>query len=71
MMIQLNPMLPVWIEANDKAWPGGNGYAIALMDYSQEHHTLWLVATDAAGELWWVPQSHVRMQYNPSMGRVK
>jgi hypothetical protein len=71
MILQLNPMLPVWIEANDKAWAAGSGYAIALMDYSQEHNTLWLVAMDDNGQMWWVPQSHVRLQFNPSIGRIK
>jgi hypothetical protein len=71
MILQLNPTIPVWVEARDGAWPGGNGYAIALMDYSQEHNTLWLVAMDDNGQMWWVPQSHIRMQFNPSMGRIK
>ena len=62
MIVQLNPMIPVHT-------PKGEGYAIALIDYSQEHSTLWKVALDADGGIWDFPQSEVRLCWNFSMER--
>ena len=63
MMLQLNPMLPVWNE--DK----GTGYAFAMIDYSQEHDILYCVAFDS-GEIWTFPNHKLRVQSNISMGRI-
>lgn len=69
MILQLNPTIPVRVEGLTGSWPTGRGYAFALLDYSQEHNTLWLVAYDSDGQVWWVPQKYVRVQYNMSMER--
>lgn len=68
-MIQLNPPIPVTVVAGS-GWPTGSGMAIGWIDYSQEHNTLWICAMDDGGEVWTVPQSHVRLQFNVSMGRT-
>lgn len=63
MLIQLNPTIPM-------STPKGNGYAIAMIDYSQEHNISWVVAIDSTGEIWTYPNPLVRMQKNITMGRV-
>lgn len=71
-ILQLNPSIPVEIIGKpygEKAWPHGKGLCVALIDYSEEHFTLWKVAMDESGEIYDVPQSHVRLQTNISMGR--
>lgn len=70
MMLQLDPPIPVFIVAGN-GWPEGSGYAMGWIDYSQEHFTLWKVAMDAGGAVFDVPQSHIRLQFNVSMGRVR
>lgn len=62
MFTQLNPTIPV--EVIDK----GKGYAIAVIDYGQEHHLLWIVAMDDTGEVWAAPNPKVRVRPNWSMG---
>ena len=62
-MLQLNPTIPVWVD-------GKEGHAIGWMDYSQEHHLLWIVAFDDTGEVWAIPNPRVRLQKNYSMGRM-
>jgi len=47
----------------------GAGYAIAVIDYGQEHHLLWVVAINDTREIWCVPNTEARMQVNWSMGR--
>jgi hypothetical protein len=49
--------------------PKGNGRAIALLDYSEEHHLIWIIAIDSTGEIWSYPNPEVRMQKNITMGR--
>lgn len=61
MILQLDPTIPVFT-------PKGEGYAVALIDYSQEHTTLWKVILDT-GEVWDFPQSEVRGCWNYSMER--
>jgi hypothetical protein len=63
-MLQLDPAIPVWIEGK------GDGYAIGWIDYSQEHHVLWMVAMNDTGEVWTVANPLVRLQKNMSMGRI-
>ena len=62
---QLDPPLPVHVL--DK----GAGYAIAVIDYGQEHNLIWVTAINDTGEIWCAPNPRVRMQANWTMGRVK
>lgn len=62
MITQLNPMIPMLT-------PKGEGYALMVIDYSQEHHLLWVVALDDTGEIWAFPNTEVRLSKNPSMER--
>jgi len=64
MMLQLNPTIPVWVENK------GKGHAIGWMDYSQEHHLMWIIAFDSTGEIWTFPNPQVRLQANISMERL-
>jgi hypothetical protein len=59
---QLNPPIPM-------CCPQGNGYAIAVIDYSQEHDLLWVIAINDTGEIWTNPNSVVRMLKNISIER--
>jgi len=63
MIKQLNPTIPM-------SCPKGNGYAIAVIDYSQEHNLHWVIAIDTTGEIWTYANPEVRMQKNISLGRV-
>ena len=49
----------------------GDGYAIGVIDYGQEHNLIWVTAIDATGEIWCAPNPKVRMQPNWTMGRQK
>lgn len=62
---QLSPPLPFHVVDR------GSGYAIAVIDYGQEHDLLWVVAMDDGGEIWCVPNPQVRLQANWTMGREK
>ena len=62
MMMQLNPAIPL-------TTPKGKGYAIVLLDYSQDHDLCWVVAQDN-GEIWTWRNPEVRLQGNITMGRV-
>jgi hypothetical protein len=64
MILQLNPMLPVFVPHMNQS-----GCAFALIDYSQEHDVLWGIALDKDGEIWWLPNPQVRFGWNISMGR--
>lgn len=64
-MLQLSPTIPVYSLEHEQ-----NGYALVLLDYSQEHNTLFLVALEN-GELWWLPQDQIRMQPNRSLKRPR
>lgn len=63
MFTQLDPPLPLHVLGK------GDGYALAVIDYGQEHNLLWVTAIDATGEIWCAPNPTVRMQANWSMGR--
>ena len=54
MILQLNPTIPM-------STPKGSGYAIAVIDYSQEHNLYWVIAIDDSGEIWTYPNTEVRM----------
>lgn len=60
---QLDPPIPVHVL--DK----GDGFAIGVIDYGQEHNLIWVTAIDATGEIWCAPNPRVRMQANWTMGR--
>jgi len=60
---QLDPCLPVTVEGK------GSGFAVAVIDYGQEHHLIWVVALDDSGEIWSAPNPKVRMTNNWTMGR--
>ena len=63
MIHQLNPTIPVEVVSK------GPGTALGWIDYSQEHHLLWIVAIDATREIWIAPNTDVRVQANWSLGR--
>lgn len=63
MFTQLNPTLPVEVIGK------GKGFAIAVIDYGQEHHLLWIVVLDSSGEIWAAPNPEVRVRGNWTMGR--
>ncbi|MDQ2877849.1 MAG: hypothetical protein M3R41_02060 [Pseudomonadota bacterium] len=65
MFQQLEPPIPVHVL--DK----GDGFAIAVIDYGQEHNLIWVTAIDDTGEIWCAPNPRVRMQGNWTMGRKK
>lgn len=63
MFTQLNPPLPVIVLEK------GSGYALAVIDYGQEHNLIWVTALDDNGEIWCAPNPKVRLQKNWSVGR--
>jgi hypothetical protein len=60
---QLDPCIPMRVEGK------GNGSAIAVIDYGQEHNLIWVVALDDSGEIWCSPNPKVRLLKNWTMGR--
>ena len=63
MFTQLDPAIPLHVLGK------GDGYALGVIDYGQEHNLLWVTAINETGELWCAPNPTVRMQKNWSMGR--
>ena len=63
MFVHLDPPLPLHVI--DK----GNGYAIGVIDYGQEHDLIWVTAIDATGEIWCAPNPVVRFRPNWTVGR--
>lgn len=61
---QPNPQIPLKTEK-------GNGQAIAVIDYSEEHNLMWVVILDESGEIWTLPNDKVRGFENYSIGRKK
>jgi hypothetical protein len=47
----------------------GDGYAMAVIDYGQEHHLIWVVVINETGEIWSAANPQVRVQANWTMGR--
>ena len=64
MLIQLNPPIPMTHVQK------GDGYAIAMIDYSQEFDIMWVIAIDSTGEIWTAMNRNVRMQKNITLGRL-
>ena len=65
MFTQLNPPLPVHVVDR------GPGWAVAVIDYGQEHDLVWVTALDDGGEIWCVPNPKLRMRANWTLGRGK
>ena len=63
MFTQLNPTIPLHVLGK------GDGYAIGMIDYGQEHNLIWVTAIDETGEIWCAPNSKVRLGKNWTMGR--
>ena len=63
MILQLNPMIPI-VRKSD----GMKGYAFLVIDYSQEHYTLFVCGMDN-GDIWLLDNRQISMQNNPSLGR--
>jgi len=63
IILQLNPTLPVYSVEHKM-----QGYAYIIIDYSQEHSTIFLVGLDN-GELWWIDQTKIRLQKNITLNR--
>jgi hypothetical protein len=63
MILQLNPMIPI-VRKSD----GMKGYAFLVIDYSQEHYTLFVCGMDD-GDIWLLDNRQISMQNNPSLGR--
>ncbi len=62
---QLDPPIPLHVL--DK----GDGWALAVIDYGQEHNLIWVTAIDATGEIWCAPNPRVRVRPNWTMGRAR
>lgn len=65
MFTQLDPPIPLHVLGR------GDGYALGVIDYGQEHNLLWVTAISSTGEIWCAPNPEVRMQANWTMGREK
>lgn len=59
---QLHPQIPL---ATNK----GKGFAIGVIDYSQDHDLIWVIMLDN-GEIWCVENSKVRAVNNFTLGRM-
>lgn len=63
MFTQLNPTLPLHVLDR------GDGYAIAVIDYGQDHNLIWVTVLNETGEVWCAPNPLVRFGKNWTMGR--
>ncbi|MGC8559968.1 MAG: hypothetical protein ACP5O1_04740 [Phycisphaerae bacterium] len=63
MFHQLNPTIHIRCSR-------GEGYAVAVIDYGQAHHLLWVVALNPSGEVWCLTNSEITLQINGSVGRT-
>jgi TFIIF-interacting CTD phosphatase-like protein len=64
MILQLEPQIPL-------ITPKGNGQAVLVIDYSEEHDLKWVVIQDDTGEVWTWKNEQVRGFKNVTMGRIK
>jgi hypothetical protein len=62
-ILQLSPQIPM-------NCPKGEGYAILLIDYSQDHDLYWTIAINETNEIWTFANHEVRMTKNVTMGRT-
>ena len=65
MFTQLNPPIPLTV--TDR----GDGFAIGVIDYGQEHNPIWVTVITATGEIWCAPNPSVRGVVNWTMGRPR
>jgi hypothetical protein len=63
MFTQLNPALPLHVLEK------GDGHAIGLIDYGQEHDLIWVTVLNSNGEVWCAPNPKIRFARNWSIGR--
>lgn len=63
-MLQLDPPLPL------RTKNGRRCTAYLVLDYGPEFNTLFLVGIHENRQLWWLPQSSLRLDDNISMGRM-
>jgi len=63
MIVQLNPTIPL-------TTPKGEGYAIAVIDYGEDHDLKWVVIQTETGEIWTWNNGDVRGVKNITNGRV-
>ena len=66
MILQLSPSIPVIVTSKENA----KGLCHFLLDYGEEHHMIWGIIMDNGGEVWWIPNTDIRVQHNFSMGRI-
>lgn len=64
MILQLNPMIPIVRDSD-----GMKGYAMLVIDYSQEHDLLFCCAMDN-GEIWTLGNKDIRMNVNVTLNRI-
>lgn len=64
MLTQLNPTIPLHVLEK------GDGFALAVIDYGQEHNLIWVTAISDTGEIWCAPNHKVRLDKNWTMGRL-
>lgn len=65
MFTQLNPPIPLTVIDR------GDGFAIGVIDYGQEHNLIWVTIISQTGEIWCAPNPSVRAQPNWTMGRAR
>lgn len=65
MFTQLDPAIPLYVLGK------GDGYAIGMIDYGQEHNLIWVTALNDSGEIWCAPNPTVRLGRNWTMGRAE
>lgn len=64
MIVQLNPTIPL-------TTPKGDGYAVALIDYGEDHDLKWVVIQTDTGEIWTWNNDKVRGVKNITADRTK
>jgi hypothetical protein len=64
MLIQLNPTIPL-------TTPKGDGLAVALIDYGEDHDLKWVVIQDVTGEIWTWNNDKVRGVTNITQNRTE
>jgi len=65
MFTQLNPPIPLTVKDR------GEGYAIGVIDYGQEHNLIWVTIITETGEIWCAPNPSVRGVVNWTMNRPR
>lgn len=65
MIVQL--LMPIPMVCTSKG--NATGLALFILDYGMESDIIYGIAIDDTCEIWWVPNSEVRIQKNWTMGR--